>query len=106
MAAGTYPDENFAREIMQLFSIGLKMLHQNGTLMRDANGNDVQTYSNDDIMSFAKLWTGFDRQPFRGNIEAEKGQTTVNYVDPLQLKAAWRDVFPKRDLHGGFLGDR
>ena len=52
---------------MQLFSIGLKMLHQNGTLMRDASGNDVQTYGNDDIMDFSRAWTGFDVQSPRGN---------------------------------------
>jgi hypothetical protein len=44
-----FPDENFAREIMQLFSIGLYKLNIDGTIVRDVNGQPIQTYTNDDI---------------------------------------------------------
>ena len=50
VAGGTYPDENFAREIMQLYSIGLWMLHMDGTRQLDASGQSILTYDNDDIM--------------------------------------------------------
>ncbi|MBT8191019.1 MAG: DUF1800 domain-containing protein, partial [Bacteroidia bacterium] len=53
-----HPDENYAREIMQLFSIGLYMLNQDGTRMKDSNGNDIPTYDNADIMELAKVFTG------------------------------------------------
>ena len=57
-------------------------------------------------MDFARAWTGFDRQAFRGNIEAVKGYTGGNWIDPMSIDADWRDVFPKMDLRDGFIGDR
>jgi len=53
-----YPDENYAREIMQLFSIGLYKLNPNGTEMRDANNQLIPTYNNNDIAGLAKVFTG------------------------------------------------
>ena len=55
---GTFPDENFAREVMQLFTIGLWELNQDGTLELDNDGNAIPTYDNDDIAEFAKVFTG------------------------------------------------
>ena len=57
-ATNRFPDENYAREIMQLFSIGLYELNQDGTRKQDANGNDIPTYNNADIREFAKIFTG------------------------------------------------
>ena len=56
---GRVPDENFAREIMQLFTIGLHELNNDGTPKRDAAGRLIQTYSNDDVMALAKVFTGY-----------------------------------------------
>jgi uncharacterized protein (DUF1800 family) len=56
---GRVPDENFAREIMQLFSIGLYQLNADGTKVKDANGNDVETYNSNDVAGLAKVFTGF-----------------------------------------------
>lgn len=53
-----HPDENYAREIMQLFSIGLYELNIDGTRKKDANGNDIPTYNNNDIKELAKVFTG------------------------------------------------
>jgi uncharacterized protein (DUF1800 family) len=53
-----YPDENLARENMQLFSIGLFELWPDGTLRLGPNGLPVPTYTNDDIREFAKVLTG------------------------------------------------
>lgn len=53
-----FPDENFAREIMQLFTIGLFLLNEDGSEILDENGNPIPTYSNDDITEFAKVFTG------------------------------------------------
>lgn len=53
------PDENFAREIMQLFSIGLLHLHPDGTLKLAANGQPIPTYSNEDIQELARVFTGW-----------------------------------------------
>ena len=56
--ANTFPDENYAREIMQLFTIGLFELNPDGTRRLDANGDVIPTYSNADIREFAKVFTG------------------------------------------------
>ena len=53
------PDENFAREIMQLFSIGLWQLEENGNRKLDAHNNYIPTYTNKDIQELARVFTGF-----------------------------------------------
>tara|TARA_R110002049_G_scaffold4601_5_gene32141 strand:+ start:204876 stop:206987 length:2112 start_codon:yes stop_codon:yes gene_type:complete len=53
------PDENFAREIMQLFSVGLYELMPDGRLKVDASGELIPTYDNDDITEMARVFTGF-----------------------------------------------
>lgn len=53
------PDENYAREIMQLFSIGLMELHPDGTLKLASNGQPIATYDNDDIKELSKVFTGY-----------------------------------------------
>ena len=58
-AAGTrVPNENYAREIMQLFSIGLEELNTDGTPITDATGTPVPTYDQTQIKEFAKVFTG------------------------------------------------
>jgi uncharacterized protein (DUF1800 family) len=57
--ASTDPDENYAREVMQLFTIGLYQLNQDGTQKLDSMGNPIPTYSNQDVMGIAKVFTGF-----------------------------------------------
>lgn len=52
------PDENYAREVMQLFSIGLYELNQDGT-PKIVNGAPVETYTHDDIAGLAKVFTGW-----------------------------------------------
>ncbi len=53
------PDENYAREVMQLFSIGLVTLHADGTLKLDGNGLPIPTYTNADITELARVFTGW-----------------------------------------------
>ena len=53
-----HPDENYAREVMQLFTIGLHELNPDGTRRQDADGNDIPTYNNNDIKEMAKVFTG------------------------------------------------
>ena len=55
--SGRVPDENFAREVMQLFSIGLYELNDDGSLkLRD--GKPIETYTSDDVKGLAKVFTG------------------------------------------------
>ncbi|MEM1209310.1 MAG: DUF1800 family protein [Planctomycetota bacterium] len=55
---GTTPDENYAREVMQLFTIGLDRLQPDGTPVLDAQGQRLPNYTNQDITEFARVFTG------------------------------------------------
>jgi uncharacterized protein (DUF1800 family) len=57
--ANTDPDENYAREVMQLFTIGLYQLNDDGTQKLDSTGNPIPTYSNTDVMGLAAVFTGW-----------------------------------------------
>jgi hypothetical protein len=61
------PDENYAREIMQLFSIGLVLRHPDGSLQLDSEGLPIATYDNTDITSLARVFTGFSFGARHGN---------------------------------------
>ena len=100
---GTYPDENYAREVMQLFTIGLWELNEDGTRKLDANGEAIPTYDNDDIFEFAKVFTGMRRPQSRGpntNIE----ELSNNYIDPMRVQQNWHDFTAKTLLDGTTLG--
>ena len=56
---GIRPNENYAREILQLFSIGLVRLNIDGSIVRDANGAPVPTYDEDVVKGFAQAFTGW-----------------------------------------------
>lgn len=58
-STGSLPDENYARELLQLFSIGLVQLNLDGSVV-SANGVPVETYTNDDITGLARVFTGWD----------------------------------------------
>ena len=60
VATGRAPDENYAREVMQLFTVGVHQLNNDGTEKRDANGNKLETYTQSDITNLARVFTGWD----------------------------------------------
>jgi len=53
------PDENYAREVMQLFTIGLYQLNPDGTQVLNSTGQPIPTYSNNDVMGLAAVFTGY-----------------------------------------------
>src|SRR5207247_1423632 len=55
----TNPNENYAREVLQLFSIGLNRLNADGSLMRDAQGQTIPTYDQTVVNAFARVFTGW-----------------------------------------------
>jgi len=55
---GREPDENYAREIMQLFTIGVLELEPDGTPTLDRDGREIETYDNDDVTGLARVFTG------------------------------------------------
>lgn len=82
---GSVPDENYAREIMQLFSIGLVELNPDGTPKTNAQGQQIETYTNADITGLAKVFTGLSwaDTSFGGRFP-ESGQAGLNYA-PLKM---------------------
>jgi uncharacterized protein (DUF1800 family) len=92
------PDENYARELMQLFSIGLVELNPDGTNKLDNQGNTIPTYDQPIIEGFAHVYTGwtFAGAPsFRGAFP-----TDANQVIPMQLYPGFHDTGPKKLLNG------
>ena len=57
-ATGSIPDENYARELMQLFTLGLYQLNMDGTL-KQPSGQPVPTYTQTDVGQAARVWTGY-----------------------------------------------
>jgi uncharacterized protein (DUF1800 family) len=58
-ATGQHANENYARELMQLFTLGLNVLNQDGTAQTDGSGNPVPTYTQNDVMSLGRSFTGW-----------------------------------------------
>jgi len=58
-AKGTAANENYARELMQLFALGLDVLNPDGTLALDANKNPIPTYNQAAVTSMARVLTGW-----------------------------------------------
>lgn len=87
------PDENFAREIMQLFTIGLVQLHNDGSLKLDGDGLPLPTYSNTDITELARVFTGWGfskRHGSRASGYPEVDNTSFIYNSgPLFFQASW-----------------
>lgn len=82
-----FPDENYAREVMQLFSIGLYQLNIDGTEVRDANNKPIPTYDNNDIAGLAKVFTGLSWGDSR-----YLGDTYKNYLSyTLPMKFYGKD---------------
>ena len=59
-ASGRQPDENYAREVMQLFTIGLHQLNPDGTAKTDGAGKPIDTYTASDVSNLARVFTGYD----------------------------------------------
>lgn len=66
-ATGRLPDENYAREVMQLFSIGLHELNLDGTVKTGASGKPVETYTADDVSNLARVFTGYSHDLSAGS---------------------------------------
>ncbi len=90
-ATGTRPDENFAREIMQLFTIGLYQLNVDGSANRDGNPMSypdtgtalVPTYSQEDIEEMSKVMTGWDL--VANNRYGRRSNRTGDYTQPMEF---------------------
>jgi uncharacterized protein (DUF1800 family) len=98
-ASGTIrPDENYARELMQLFTIGLVELELDGTVRLDATGQPIPTYTQPIIEGFAHAYTGWTYAGAPSLTQARP--TAANQVVPMQLYPNFHDTGPKLVLGG------
>jgi uncharacterized protein (DUF1800 family) len=74
----TNPNENYAREVLQLFSVGLYRLNPDGSQMRDAQGQTIPTYDQTVVNGFARVFTGW-------TFAAAQTTGITNYTDPLRV---------------------
>jgi len=89
-AKGTFPDENYAREVMQLFTIGLVKVNKDGSVKLDKNGEPVSSYTQQDVEALARVFTGWtyaDATSF--------GSTTQNWTEPMQAWPSYHDTGEK-----------
>ncbi|MFO1305588.1 MAG: DUF1800 family protein [Burkholderiales bacterium] len=95
---GLRPNENFAREIMQLFTIGVSELNEDGTPKLDASGQPVATYTQGDIETLARVFTGYGFPPLPGR--TPEWRSTRYYIGDMVPFDAHHDRGAKRLLGG------
>ena len=76
VSTATNSNENFAREILQLFSLGVNQLNLDGTPVLDSQGKPVPTYTQTNVNEFTRLFTGW-------NFQAAISAGVTNYRDPM-----------------------
>lgn len=96
--AAVKPNENYARELLQLFSIGVDMLNPDGTPMLDAQGGRIPTYDQETIEEFSRVFTGWIFAP-------QFGAGIPNYADPMRVSESRHDRGQKTLLNGVSLLD-
>jgi len=97
-ALGTSPNENYARELLQLFSIGVYRLNSDGSLMLDTGGQPIPTYGQDVIEGFAQLFTGWTYAPRPGATSA--WTNPINYEGTMVSFPAHHEAGSKLLLDG------
>jgi uncharacterized protein (DUF1800 family) len=92
-ARGTKPNENYAREVLQLFSIGTVKLNIDGSVQRDAKGQPITTYTQEVIDGFAQVFTGWTYPTLPGAMP--QVHNPVNYAGRMEPRAATHDTASK-----------
>lgn len=100
-ARGTEPNENYARELMQLFSIGVNELNVDGSVKTDSQGNPIPTYDQDVVEGYAHLFTGWTYAPRPG--AASQWSNPINYEGVMVSFPDHHDANSKLVLGGQVL---
>lgn len=88
------PNENYAREILQLFNVGLFMLNQDGTLQLDGDGKPIPTYDQTTVNNFTKVFTGWTYCEVTATCP-NRTVGAVNFKDQMILNQNNHDVTAK-----------
>jgi uncharacterized protein (DUF1800 family) len=92
------PNENYAREIMQLFTVGLFMLNPDGTVQVDGSGTPIPSYDQNNVNNLTRVFTGWTFCQTAASCP-NLAVGTVNYIDPMLLTANNHDVGAKTLLN-------
>ena len=94
---GRVPDENYARELLQLFTVGLVALNDDGTPVLDSEGQAIELFDNDDITGLAKVFTGLSpAAPFF--FAPIRGLEDTAYYSPLEMFDSFHSMEEKEFL--------
>jgi uncharacterized protein (DUF1800 family) len=93
-------NENYARELMQLFTIGLVMLNQDGTSQLDGSGNPIPTYTEAQVQAFARAFTGWTYATATGGVPTTFPNNTANYDSAMAAVETQHDQTAKVLLNG------
>jgi len=101
LVTGVQPNENYARELLQLFSIGTVDLRLDGTPLPDATGKAVATYDQDEIEGFAHVFTGWTYPTATALGATPRAGLNPRYFDgPMEVRAQYHDFLAKTLLDG------
>ena len=98
LAKGIEPNENYAREVLQLFSIGLWQLNLDGTPKLDSRGQPIPSYDQQAVEGFAHVFTGWTYPARPGG--SNRFPNPANFSGPMVAFAAHHDLGAKRLLNG------
>ena len=102
-APGQIANENYPRELMQLFTIGLVMLNPDGSPQLDGNGNPVPTFDEAQVQAFARAYTGWTYAASNGGSPSKFPNNTPNYLAPMAAVESEHDMTSKTLLTGSVL---
>lgn len=97
-AKGTAADENYAREVMQLFTIGLNLLNPDGTLQLGSDNQPIPTYDQDTVVQTANVFTGWSYYSTAAKPSFTGG--AADWYDPMMLYPAFHDNTQKTIVGG------
>ena len=93
------PNENYAREVLQLFSIGTFLLKQDGTRQVDSSGSNIPTYDQAAVTEFARVFTGWVFAP------ALPGPATPGPLPCRTIAIRWSSIMTARTARTGMIAN-
>jgi uncharacterized protein (DUF1800 family) len=92
-------NENYSRELMQLFTTGIDVLNQDGTLQLDSSGNPIPVYTEAQVQAFARAYTGWTYATATGGSPTTFPNNTANYDSPMAPVETQHDMAAKTLLN-------
>lgn len=104
-ATGRIPNENYAREVLQLFTIGLYRQWPDGSLMLNSKGEPIPTYGQDEVVGFSHVFSGWGYHYAGDTISTSNSITTAgeNWLDPMREVPRRHFIGSKRTLNNVIL---